>query len=101
MIWRTTPMRRRAILALVAGVGFLALSESIIFFKGDEWLNQNPLAIVLAVLLGACAIVSLMLFGGWYLEEPLPKPGICPTCGYDLTGLDEGAVCPECGGSRS
>ena len=34
--------------------------------------------------------------GGWHQEER-PKPGHCPTCGYDLTGLDDGSVCPECG----
>lgn len=27
-----------------------------------------------------------------------PRPGHCPTCGYDLTGNTTG-VCPECGAS--
>ena len=27
------------------------------------------------------------------------RRGLCIRCGYDLTGLDDGAVCPECGES--
>ena len=26
--------------------------------------------------------------------------GECPSCGYDLAGLDDGGVCPECGNTN-
>ena len=31
--------------------------------------------------------------------EAIPPVSICPTCGHDLSGLDDRAVCPECGES--
>lgn len=30
-----------------------------------------------------------------------PDPGRCASCGYDLTGLPIGVVCPECGRKRA
>ena len=49
----------------------------------------------LLVVLGATAGLTIWSF---MHARPTPKQaGVCPTCGYDLTGLKEGAVCPECG----
>src|SRR5207248_1606943 len=33
----------------------------------------------------------------WWLDRRDQTSGLCPHCGYDLRGLAEGAVCPECG----
>lgn len=35
----------------------------------------------------------------WSPGEHQPQEPLCPDCGYDLTGLPPGSVCPECGGS--
>lgn len=52
-----------------------------------------------AAILGAAA---LLLWKSRTLPRTLahalrPRPGCCRSCGYDLTGLDDGAPCPECG----
>ena len=41
----------------------------------------------------------LFLGGGWIVSRIFLglEEGRCPKCGYDMTGLDDGAVCPECG----
>ena len=33
----------------------------------------------------------------WFLRPTPNRPGTCPRCGYDLTGI-KGGPCPECGG---
>ena len=38
---------------------------------------------------------------GWLWRGPRSKPGRCAACGYDLTGLGDGASCPECGHSAT
>ena len=48
-------------------------------------------------LVALVALVAGVLGFAWREKELQPNPGDCPTCGYDLTGLDDGAVCPECG----
>jgi hypothetical protein len=44
----------------------------------------------------AMASVILGLLAGW-LERIIGAETGCRRCGYDLTGLPAGAVCPECG----
>ena len=42
------------------------------------------------------AFVGIATAAFWYLDRPLPPPGHCQKCGYDLTGNVSGR-CPECG----
>jgi hypothetical protein len=49
-------------------------------------------------------MIPLYLFAGitslaWWATRLFsrPKPGACPDCGYNLTGLAQEMVCPECG----
>jgi hypothetical protein len=55
----------------------------------------------------AAAVVSASLAWGWLLRRVLAAwlrqgsdPGRCFSCGYNLAGLAEDAVCPECGAAR-
>ncbi len=44
---------------------------------------------------GGAAIAVAMV---WLSRRFRPFENACPTCGYDLTGID--GVCPECGKKR-
>lgn len=35
--------------------------------------------------------------GGWAVARSTPRTNQCRRCRYDLSGLGEGSVCPECG----
>ncbi|HEX5243398.1 MAG TPA: hypothetical protein VFW23_09085 [Tepidisphaeraceae bacterium] len=53
----------------------------------------RPLVIWDAIfVLPALFILARLIFSGW----PTRAPGMCVSCGYDLTGNTSG-VCPECG----
>ena len=90
------PMRSRTKWAGVAAIGFFALAMSFIFFGLGGWPTGDRFRLWPAVALWL-HLVGLILFLRWRRQELRPKPGTCPTCGYDLTGLATGAVCPECG----
>ena len=55
----------------------------------------NPFLVYAAVVV----IFSLLAI---YLPDEIrrTKPGFCTQCDYDLAGLDDGAVCPECGSAK-
>jgi len=60
-------------------------------------------AVLISVRLTAVAGVLAVVGGLMWWFTPMPNAaGECPACGYDLSGLAEGAACPECGtGARS
>ena len=67
------------------------------------WPDTDPIS-GFRLFAGMVLVIVLLLYVTWWHshaggrhQEERPKPGHCPTCGYDLTGLDDGAVCPECG----
>jgi len=50
-----------------------------------------------AIALGFAVAPGGSAIRAWRRRHPL-RPGLCPRCGYDLTGNVSG-VCPECGTS--
>ncbi len=60
----------------------------------DAW-NSWEVVMPLWLPLGVCAGLS-----AWLFRTSRPVRTGCSKCGYDLTGLPRGAVCPECGGGR-
>jgi hypothetical protein len=67
----------------------------------DRQLRKNALA-VLAFWLVVAGAGALHLRSALASRRRLAraKGGLCPTCGYNLTGNTSG-VCPECGHSRA
>jgi hypothetical protein len=58
------------------------------------WPDMNPLWVIWMFAGGLAWIVALALATG----PAEPRAG-CARCGYDLTGLNAGGPCPECGNS--
>lgn len=87
-------------MALAGGVCMLVgyiLSEAL-FAHG--LLRDNGIDVLaLAALCGSCgaSIGALIAAPTAHRARPFmdPRPGVCPACGYDASGLDR---CPECGG---
>lgn len=71
------------------------------YFVLYEWLHLGPqatLEVSLWMVVSLAAIAAAIL---WFVRFRFyPTDGRCanPACGYDLTGLDPTAPCPECGG---
>ena len=68
--------------------------------SGFGWGVSRPAGMIqtpLWPLVVACAACTLIAF--WVdARFPLPRPGQCPRCRYDRSGLaSKNAVCPECG----
>jgi len=106
MVWAMRPRRRvarAAALALVAWVSAVALTVAIgCWFKGS--LRHAPpiaaadLLAVSAVILTIAAALAFAI-GALVRRRGHATPGVCPSCGYDLSGVTAGR-CPECGWSR-
>jgi hypothetical protein len=64
-------------------------------YRSDDWVLAVPHWLP-AALLGVMPAVWLNRFRK---TRRVRRPGLCRTCGYDLTGNASG-VCPECGTSR-
>ena len=97
-------------LALLIGGGYVAASAALILGSGREGRLGG-----LSALAGALLQLPVLLFGLFLLFNPAlffsavvalfalmntppntRRAGVCPSCEYDLAGLD-GARCPECG----
>lgn len=59
-------------------------------YSAGDWFFNLPLWVPLA----ATTFGSALLF---WSTRTRRRPGLCPNCGYDLTGLAAGTKCPECG----
>jgi hypothetical protein len=102
MLWRKsvrwTP--RRIIVPLAAGIVGIVIECSALFI---EYSDRQANLILLAILIPSLWLATTVYF---WRETPAQRARrisesgrdnvACPTCGYNLTGLNE-ARCPECG----
>lgn len=93
MAWQNPSIRCKPVLAFVMACGFLVIAMSSAYYSwpGGWWLGVGPVTAF------GGFVVALVLVDIWQREDPRATHPVCPTCGYDVTGLDDGAVCPECG----
>ena len=71
--------------ALIGRIAWLIVKGTIV----------GPMTIIAPLLLGLPALLNLSaaVIG---IGRPIPPPGTCPRCGYDLRNIDA-SCCPECG----
>ena len=60
-------------------------------------LRPLPAGFAIDTMFYASLIGGIWLASGWLKRCLQPRPGHCPACNYDLTGLAPGSTCPECG----
>jgi hypothetical protein len=60
---------------------------------GADELTVASFALFQYLLLG----IAIALVAGRLSTKPMPRPNACNHCRYDVSGLDGGTVCPECG----
>ncbi len=91
-------MTAKLIAAETARVGtFLARAEMEYFWNNFSLFDWAEL------LVGSGLALYLFLGGQWLIDRIFRglEEGRCAKCGYDMTGLDDGAECPECGTERT
>lgn len=70
------------------------------YFILYEWLRPGSTPMLEVSLWFAGGALAAIAFIFWFVRFRFyPADGRCtnPTCGYDLTGIEEGMPCPECG----
>jgi hypothetical protein len=83
-------------------LAFFALGFPIVL--GDTMIvashrSKTPALEILGGLLmatGPLSAIALMIVGRRAAKRASQRPGLCVTCGYNLTGNQSG-ICPECG----
>jgi hypothetical protein len=91
---RYLPWRGARAAAVILGGLSSGLLGFVSLFEGKVW----PAVIgVVIVALWALAFHSVLFFGRGWTKEAVARAGCCVNCGYDRSGLEPGAVCPECG----
>lgn len=64
------------------------------------WINSNGLTLLEVPLWAPALLVAMPTAWLWWRDRPSRRrrlAGVCLKCGYDLRGLGEGRLCPECG----
>lgn len=85
--WRCAEAWLCNAIAPLAGIGFLVMA-----FGATTDLRLDVLTVV-----GFILISTPTIWSGARVPKLKPaKPGVCPQCGYNLTGNTSG-ICPECG----
>lgn len=62
--------------------------------------NSPSLRIIVLPLWMPMAMCTLMASVVWHFRVRIDRASACSACGYDCTGVPDGAVCPECGKAR-
>jgi hypothetical protein len=62
----------------------------------DTTFNRYVWIVTVPIWIPLFGLASLSFFA-WARYLRRLRPGCCPKCGYQLAGLQQGSVCPECG----
>ena len=57
----------------------------------------RAIGVMCGVSAGIAVAAAAVTYGALRWRERRYRPGHCPVCRYDLTGLAKGKACPECG----
>jgi hypothetical protein len=86
---------------VLSGLAWIAVPTTVAGYVGGTLTPPNGgpfLSMVVAISVYVLASLMRGIVGLKY-HRPLPV-GSCPYCAYDLKGLAQESVCPECGASR-
>lgn len=116
--WKGTAMFQGRIVALAGGTLRVTHGQFISTAQGASWgprwqrvwlpsakSEPSPLrGKVFRMTLPLWTIWAPLALAGWKLDRRFValwrQPGQCLACGYDLNGLPDHALCPECGGTQ-
>lgn len=86
------PFRRGMVLAIVTCAFPMGAYPETAFFSTSSTAGLAYLFLPAWTVVGSVVLMPLLLG----LPSPAMRPGMCPSCGYNLPGNTSG-VCPECG----